>query len=359
MSHQDLNLRAALLESQCRVFERIASRAPLEEVLEALVCLIEEQAGGMRCAILLADIGAQRLRFVAAPNIPEDYKVGIAPYLLIAPGATSCGIAAHRREPVYTEDTAADPLWENYREIAVRNGLRAVWSTPILSDVGAILGTFAMYYDVPRLPAAEHIQIIDMATHLARVAIDAKRGDQILRTVLEGAPGGVLITDLTGKISRVNHAFADMLGYTPRELHDRTIADITEDADQAPLVAKLLSNGHAEMLSNRRYRTKSRTLVRALERYVLSPDVSGEPRFVITHVHRVIEARSDPLEPLSRREREVLQRVIAGRTSKQIAAQLGIAPASVDTYRSRIMVKLGIRDLPGLVRFAMQHDIFS
>jgi FixJ family two-component response regulator len=69
------------------------------------------------------------------------------------------------------------------------------------------------------------------------------------------------------------------------------------------------------------------------------------------------EAENDPLAPLSRREREVLTGVIAGRTSKQIAAGLGIAPASVDTYRSRIMLKLGIRDLPGLVRFAMQHGI--
>jgi FixJ family two-component response regulator len=56
-------------------------------------------------------------------------------------------------------------------------------------------------------------------------------------------------------------------------------------------------------------------------------------------------------------EREVLTGVIAGRTSKEIAAGLGIAPTSVDTYRSRIMLKLGIRDLPGLVRFAIEHGI--
>jgi FixJ family two-component response regulator len=55
----------------------------------------------------------------------------------------------------------------------------------------------------------------------------------------------------------------------------------------------------------------------------------------------------------------VLTGVIAGRTSKEIAAEFGIAPASVDTYRSRIMLKLGIRDLPSLVRFAMRHDIPS
>jgi GAF domain-containing protein len=67
-----VRLRAALLESQRRVLERIASGAPLEEILETLVRLIEEQADGMLCAVLLADTGQQRLHFVTAPSIPKD-----------------------------------------------------------------------------------------------------------------------------------------------------------------------------------------------------------------------------------------------------------------------------------------------
>lgn len=350
-------LRAALLESQGRVLQRIACGAPLEEILETLVGLIEEQAGGMLCAVLLTDARQQRLHFVAAPSIPEDYKLGIAPYLLIAPDVTSCGTAAYLRQPVYTEDTAADPLWENCHGIAVRNGLRAVWSTPILSNAGSVLGTFAMYYSAPRLPTQEHIQLIDMAAQMARVAIDAKGDDDLLRMVFESAPGGMLITDLSGKIIRVNSAFADMLGYAAAELHGRSIAGITEAENAAALVDELLSQGRKEVLSNRRYRSKSGAIVQARERSALRPDASGKPRFVLSHVDQINAAENDPLAPLSPREREVLTGVIAGRTSKDIAAALGIAPATVDTYRSRIMLKLGIRDLPGLVRFAMQHGI--
>jgi PAS domain S-box-containing protein len=350
-------LRAALLKSQRRVLERIACGAPLQEVLETLVHLIEEQADGMLCAVLFADTGQQRLHFVAGPSIPEDYKLGIAPYLLIAPNVTSCGTAAFLRQPVYSEDTASDPLWENCRGIAVRNGLRAVWSTPILSDADVVLGTFAMYYDAPRLPTPEHAQVIDMATQMARVAIDAKCNDDLLWTVFEAAPRGMLITDLSGTINRVNHAFADTLGYTAAELRGTSIAVITEDGNAAALVGELLSHDRKEVLSNRRYRTKSGAIVWTRQRSALQSDPSGEPRFVVTHVDTMIEAENDPLAPLSRREREVLTGVIAGRTSKEIAAGLGIAPASVDTYRSRIMQKLGIRDLPGLVRFAMQHGI--
>src|SRR5216684_3817078 len=177
-SATDQQTRAALIDSQRRVLERIANGAPLREILETLVRLIEEQADGMRCAVLLADTPQQRLRFAAAPSIPENYKAGIDPFLRIAPDMGSCGTAAFLREPVYTQDTQTDPLWKDCRDVAVRNGLRAIWSTPILSDDNAVLGTFAMYYGEPRLPSPEHIQLIDMATQMARVAIEAKGSEE-------------------------------------------------------------------------------------------------------------------------------------------------------------------------------------
>jgi PAS domain S-box-containing protein len=352
-------LHAALRESERRVLERIASGAPLEEILETLVRLIEEQAGDMRCAVLLADSGQQRLRFVAAPNIPDDYKLGIEPYLRIAPDMGSCGTAAFLRQPVYTRDTATDPLWENCDQIAVRNGLRAIWSTPILSDANIVLGTFAMYYGEPRLPAEEHIQLIDMATQMARVAIEAKHDDEMLRMVFEGAPNGMLITDLAGVIVRVNLTFAAMLGYAPAELHGKKLADIAQEEDAPALKEELLSLGRDETTRDRRYRSKSGAILWVRERSALRRDPAGEPRYVLTQVDRITGARRDPLERLSRREREVLELVITGRTSKQIAARLGITAASVDTYRSRLMLKLSIKDLPGLVRFAIRHGIAS
>jgi PAS domain S-box-containing protein len=170
-----------LLECQRRVLERVANRAPLVEVFDTLIRLIEDQAREMRCAVLLTDSDGQRLHFVAAPNIPEDYKNNMGPCLRIAPNMGSCGTAAFRREPVYTRDTKNDPLWKDCGHIAARNGLRAIWSAPILSDDNAVLGTFAMYYSKPRLPSPQHIQLIDMAVQMARVAIEAKRSEDALR----------------------------------------------------------------------------------------------------------------------------------------------------------------------------------
>lgn len=66
-----------------------------------------------------------------------------------------------------------------------------------------------------------------------------------------------------------------------------------------------------------------------------------------------------PLEMLSSREREILQLVAEGKTSQQIAESLSISPKTVDTYRSRLMHKIGVEDMAGLVRFAIQHGVIS
>lgn len=68
-------------------------------------------------------------------------------------------------------------------------------------------------------------------------------------------------------------------------------------------------------------------------------------------------AVESPLDSLSQREREILQLLVEGRSGIDIARQLHVSPKTVDTYRSRMMQKLGIGDLPGLVKFALQHGL--
>src|SRR6266567_6016816 len=232
---------SVLLDSQRRVLERIASGAPLAETLDTLVRLVEEQAEGMRCAVLLADSAQQSLSFVAAPSIPEDYKTGIAPYLRIAPKMGSCGTAAFLREPVYTQDTATDVLWENLGDIAVHNGLRAIWSTPILGDDNAVLGTFAMYYGEPRLPSPEHIQLIDMAVQMARVAIDAKRSEEALRMsedrlriVIDTIPAMAWSVLPDGSVDFLNQRWLDYAGVSLEQyIAEPTSAVHPEDIPRA------------------------------------------------------------------------------------------------------------------------------
>jgi DNA-binding NarL/FixJ family response regulator len=72
---------------------------------------------------------------------------------------------------------------------------------------------------------------------------------------------------------------------------------------------------------------------------------------------RRVGEKISPLESLSSREREVLQLVVEGRSSKDIAAMLYLSDKTIDTYRSRLMQKLGIFDIPSLVKFALQHGL--
>lgn len=69
--------------------------------------------------------------------------------------------------------------------------------------------------------------------------------------------------------------------------------------------------------------------------------------------------RESPLSKLSSREREILQLVAEGKSSVDIAGILYISPKTVETYRSRLMQKLGIEDIAGLVKFALQHGMIT
>jgi len=314
--------RAALLDNERRVLERIAGGAPLWEILETLVKLIEEQADGMRCAVLLADTMQQRLRFAVAPNIPEDYKAGIEPFLRIAPNMGSCGTAAFLRKPVYTKDTGVDALWEDCRDIAVRNGLRAIWSTPILSDDNAVLGTFAMYYGEPRLPSTDHIHLIDMATQMVRVAIEAKSNEELLRTVFEGAPCGMGITDLAGNIVRVNPTFARLVGHTQAELQGKTIADVTHEEDypqNKALIDELLAGKREAFVIDKRYRRKDGQLVWVHNTVALVRGPADEPRYMVALIEdisarkRAAEASlqmGGEIQALARQKEDLLRLVI-------------------------------------------------
>ncbi len=166
--------RAEILrDGESRILEMIARDAPLEKILENLVLVVEEQFAGLLCSVLLLDQDGQHARHGAAPNLPKSYSEAING-LPIGPKAGSCGTAMYRRAPVVVTDILQDPLWEPYRAVAEPYGFRACWSTPILAHSGKPLGSFAMYYREPRSPTPPEIRALDLATHLAGIAIERR-----------------------------------------------------------------------------------------------------------------------------------------------------------------------------------------
>lgn len=173
-------LTEMLRDGQRQVLEMIAVGAPLQDTLAALIQVIEAQSHGMLGSILLLDEDGIHVRHGAAPSLSAEFNAAVDGQP-IGPSAGSCGTAAYRKEAVYVEDIATDPLWENYRAAALPYGLRACWSTPIFDAQKRVLGTFAMYYRQPGLPQPEHLQLIDTVTHIAAIAISRQRAEAALR----------------------------------------------------------------------------------------------------------------------------------------------------------------------------------
>ena len=180
----------ALLAGEKRLLEMVARGDSLPLILDALCRLVEELASGALSSILLLEPNGNCLRHGAAPSLPKAY-VDAIDGSVIGPSAGSCGTAAYRAKPVIVSDIANDPLWTNYRDVALPHGLRACWSSPILSSEGKVLGTFAIYYREPRTPTPEQHEIIEQITHLASIALERKRAEGALRASEQVARGQV------------------------------------------------------------------------------------------------------------------------------------------------------------------------
>ena len=174
----------ALTQGQKRVLEMIASDKPLPDILATWTRIIEAQAPEMLGSILLLDRDGAHLRHGAAPSLPEEYVRAIDG-IAIGASVGSCGSAAFRRERVVVENIAIDPLWADFRDLALQHGLQACWSTPILDPRAGLLGTFAMYYRLPGQPSAKHLWLIDIATQTAAIAINHHSAGQALRQAEE------------------------------------------------------------------------------------------------------------------------------------------------------------------------------
>ncbi len=174
MSTVDIGARKraeALRIGEGRLLEMIAKDAPLEDTLSSLARLIEAQSVGLYCTVVLLNDDGLHMRAAIGPSMPPSYMQaheGVA----IGPDVGSCGTAMYTRMPVIVSDILAHPSWDRYRDLVAPYGFRACWSTPIMLDRERMLGTFAMYYRDVRSPSAHDMQLLDVATHMAGIAIE-------------------------------------------------------------------------------------------------------------------------------------------------------------------------------------------
>jgi formate hydrogenlyase transcriptional activator len=205
--------------------------ASLKEVLTSVTRLIEAHSKGLMCSIFLLDEDGLHLRYGVAANVTEAYRAA-TDGVCIGPNVGSCGAAAYLRQPVFISDMLSHPNWERFKDVILESGLRAAWSTPIMSHDGKVLGTFCMYYREVRHPTAEDIQLIDYASRIAGLAIERERSrsaltlafekirksEAQLKQIVDVIPQAIGVLNPDGKVLYVNQWLLDYSGLSLDEI---------------------------------------------------------------------------------------------------------------------------------------------
>jgi formate hydrogenlyase transcriptional activator len=176
--------KETLHAAEKRTLEMVADGASLRDVLDQLCSSIEVQVAPSVTTVLVMDSDGKRLWQGGGQRVPQEWISTIAP-VPVAFEAGLCGTAAFLKERVVVPDVAAEPNWpDQYRDLAIRNGIRAAWSEPILTKGNEVLGTFALYSHEARVPTEEDLTLIKGAGHIARIAIERQRSQEALRKAL-------------------------------------------------------------------------------------------------------------------------------------------------------------------------------
>ena len=209
----------------------ILTDAPLNDVLHSVALLIDAHSEGMLCTIYLLDEDGLRLRFAAGPKLPDAYRVA-TDGVHIGPEVGSCGAAAYLRKPVFVADVMTHPHFAGFRDLLVQAGLRAVWSSPIISHDGKVLGTFGMYSREVRHPSPAEMQLIDYAGRIAGIAIERdrsksaltfalekiKKSEAELRQIVDVIPQAIVVMTPDGKAIYANRATIEYTGLSLDEV---------------------------------------------------------------------------------------------------------------------------------------------
>ncbi len=221
---------------EARVLEALSTGMPLQSFLETVALGVEEMMPGAIASILLLDADGKRFQHCVAPHLPGSFNRAIEGEAAGA-AAGSCGTAAYRKKPVIVTDIMTDPLWRDYRALAVEHGLRACWSHPIVDATGRVAATFAVYYREARAPSEQDLRLAARTAHIVGLAIERDKKEQALQhtahrlvTTLESITDAFFTLDLEWRFTYVNQEAERVLQRSREELLGRVVWDEFKEA---------------------------------------------------------------------------------------------------------------------------------
>jgi PAS domain S-box-containing protein len=235
----DRRRQQSQLQDQRDILRAMVAGEPLSSILERLTQAVERRAERPVIAtLLLVSADGRRLIPAAGRNAPPAWTK-LLENLEIGPDVGSCGTAAFTRQRTIARDISTDPRWALLSQQAAEFGLRACWSTPIFSSDGGVLGTFAVYHSQPATPTEWELQLVDVLTGTASIAIERKRAEEALRNanrevkkhadelqeIADAVPGLIAFADRDLRYRFCNRTFGEWVGKSCHQIVGHTVQE--------------------------------------------------------------------------------------------------------------------------------------
>ncbi len=234
-----------ILKSRTRLLQMIVEGDDPNYILRTLCEDTESFDQTVRCSILTYDSNTNRLHHCAAPRLPDYYTSAIEG-LLAGVGVGSCGTAVATKKRIIVDDVMTHEYWAPYVDLASQVGFKACWSQPILNKNGAVLGTFAMYYDEIRSPTEFELELIEGQAHIASLVLDQIRSQETvtklnrrLDSLTQIQPDLICRFDKNFIITYANSFYYDFLGLPKNEVIGRSMFDFIVAEDHKTIRQKV------------------------------------------------------------------------------------------------------------------------
>ncbi|TBW58455.1 PAS domain S-box protein [Marinobacter halodurans] len=234
----DVSKKQQLEALRYGILEGLARGAPPTESLQLIVNCVEEICPETVASIMLVNDAGTHLEPGPSNRLPSRYLDAIRA-VPIGEGQGACGTAAALKRAIQVEDTASHPYFHACRSVILDAGLLSCWSTPILSGVGEVLGTFCIYLKTTGQPSETGVkQIARRASHFAAIALERHRAErqvresqQRYRDIFDNALDAMALLELAGDqrllFLEANPVMERTVGIPREQMVGKTTEEIT------------------------------------------------------------------------------------------------------------------------------------